>query len=142
MKGKDFLIIGGIGLVAYLFYKMQKSSAYSPSVFSEFPYVIDSLKAGSTSTPYKTAVDKFANTPINTPASITAGIDVINTAAKENIMLPRLSQTIKNVGYNSNVARLADGSVKVVTVKESARDSAGMTAIDKLIAKNKAVSKK
>lgn len=94
-----------------------------------FPSVTETLQtiaaeAPATRNPYsisnafQNAVNAFSAAPVNTTESIRAGIDVINTAAAADIQLPRFSNTIAKLGNNTNIARLADGSVKVVKVQK------------------------
>lgn len=148
MKTASVIAIAAVGIAGFLLYRSRQASAesYTPlyTLQETMPQTSELLAASAAVSPrsnYKVAVESFLNTPVNTPESIRAGLNVINTAATEKVQLPRLSSTIQKVAANSNIARLANGSVKVVTVKSVARDSSGMTAIDRIIAKNVAKSK-
>lgn len=119
------LAAGGAALLL-----LSKKSEAAPTYLGEeaYPMATTALKqsaaqaAGNYADPaaeaYAAAVNSFSKAQINTPASIKAGVDVINTAAAAGVQLPRLSQTIAKVGYNSNIARLADGSIAKVSVQK------------------------
>ena len=91
-------------------------------------------KQSTMSDAYNAAVAGFGSAQVNTTESIRAGTNVINEAFSAGIQLPSLSSTIAIVSANSNIARLADGSTKLITVTESPRDSNGMTAFDRAVA--------
>lgn len=120
---KALLIVGGIALAMYLYSKNGEVSASGSgggsggSFLDSFPDAAVNLsKLGnqqSTTQPgYTSKIQQFIDAPINTTASIQAGVDVINSGAA----LPRISETLANVAKNSNIARLADGSIAQVTV--------------------------
>ena len=155
MKGSQALILAlAVAAGAYFVFGKGKTDVTGSSGGSgssdgsgsqNFPNVVINLQnAGDTTDgkqstqqqAYNSAVAGFGSATINTRASIQAGVDVINTAQAAGIQLPSLSSTISKISQNSNVARLADGSVKVVTVNQPARNSAGQTAMDVQIAKN------
>lgn len=81
----------------------------------------------------KEAVNLFSDTPINTPESIKAGIEVINTGASS-----RQSKFLANAGYNSTIG-VVGGKVKQVTVTSAPVGNDGKTALDRIIEKNKAL---
>lgn len=146
MKAENIIILGIAGVTVYYLLKGQPAAAveYQQLYTGEaFPQAAAQIAASSqqSNAAYKTAVSNFLNSPVNTTQSIRAGVDLINTAQSTGTALPRLSQTLQKVAYNSNVARLADGSIKLVTVKQAARDKSGMTALDRVIAANKAAKK-
>ena len=156
MKGSQALILAlAVAAGAYFVFGKGKtdvtgsgSSGGGGSVTQAFPEAVTKLATADLTTgknsnaqstqqqAYNSAVAGFGSATINTRASIQAGVDVINTAQAAGIQLPSLSSTISKISQNSNVARLADGSVKVVTVNQPARNSAGQTAMDVQIAKN------
>jgi hypothetical protein len=146
MKKIKPLTILGLAAGAWLLFRTKNSSASSSGGFvSNFPAAAVELsssaanqagKNSTVSTAYTDAISSFEKTPVNTTASINAGINVINTAISGGVQLPQLSATLAKVSENSNVARLADNSIKLVTVKEASKNNAGQTAIDIQIAKN------
>jgi hypothetical protein len=155
MKGSQALVLAlAVAAGAYFVFGKGKTdgsgSSGGGSVTSAFPESVVKLAAASPNAfdqnmdgkqstqqqAYNSAVAGFGSATLNTRESIQAGVDVINTAQAAGIQLPRLSSTISKISQNSNVARLADGSVKVVTVSQPARNSAGQTAMDVQIAKN------
>jgi hypothetical protein len=143
MKKQNLLTIAAVAAGAYFLFKGKSNAALSGSgavMGSAFPEAAAALtettKQSTNSDAFNSAVDIFENTPSNTKASIQAGVNVINTAVSSGIQLPRLSGTIANVAPNSNIAKLADGSVKLVTVSQPARNANGQTAMDIQISKN------
>lgn len=138
MKAENLILLGGAALLAFM-YLRKDQTIEGVSTGSAFPGVIDSLRNAGGSTyevpvvhvgnkqttvnpEFTNAVNDFSNAPVNTKQSIQAGINIINTAAKAGIQLPRLSGTIvkgsiQADGSQTNVAKLADGSVKTVTVR-------------------------
>lgn len=144
MKTSDLLLIGGlVGLGVWALSK-SASAETETATGAAYPFVAETLTnsepgaENGIKTLYSDAVASFLNSPSNSPASIKTGLNVINTALKEGISLPRTSGTIAKLGNNTNLARLADGSVKVVSVSQPKRDASGKTALDRLIEKNKA----
>lgn len=146
MKEKTIIMLGVLGALGYFFYKTSFASAsdyqmtYTPREF--YPETAEILQLSASqpqqSARYKNAVNEFLNAPINTPESIKAGVDLINSGGQ----LPRLSQTISKSSKNSAIARLADGSIKQVSINQPVRDSQGRTNFDRIIAKNKILKSK
>ena len=114
MKTSTALIILGIGAIGYYLWDKNQASGF--------------IDRGS--------IPVFTTQGIQEISSIPQGIDIINKG-----QAVRQSATIAKVGYNSNIARLADGSVKLVTVKQPKRDAQGRTNFDRIIAKNKLLNK-
>lgn len=144
LKAKEVIVLGVVGLGVYLLYRTINGEAigYVPTVGEYYPDNALAYSMASNNDAYQKAVNAFLTTPVNTTPSIKAGVDMINTAVKENVQLPRTSETIQKVSVNKNIARLSDGTIKVVSVNQPARDSAGMTNFDRIIAKNKATEKR
>lgn len=156
MKKNNLLLYGFIGVLG-LWWLTQKASGESSNSNGEispyttaaaFPEVTKALNISAQpvnmvapNNEYTESIRAFLNTPVNTQESIKTGLNVINTAFATQTELPRISETIKNVGYNSNIAKLADGSIKQVTVLQPKKDAQGKTALDRMIESNKAKRK-
>ena len=160
-KSTGITLIALAGLAAlYYFWKSGSASGSSGgggsggSVSETYPDAVVKLAAAGTTSEneisgsqstltdaYNSAVAGFGSATINTRESIQAGVNVINSAQAAGIQLPSLSSTIAKISSNSNIARLADGSIKVVTVKAASVDSEGKTNFDRLYEKNIAASK-
>jgi len=141
MKGSNILI--GLGIAAAAIYLLGRNATAQESgtVGEIYPGITQSLQASGETSPnapaFRSALTTFSNATINTPESVKAGVNLINTAWQTNTPLPRLSATL---GYTDQgrIARLADGSIKEVIIRQPARDQQGKTALDRLIEKNKA----
>lgn len=148
MKNSTLLGLGALGVAAFLYFKnasAEESRNVSPisATFPEmFPQSSAIMAASTTSAPikYQQAVETFLRQPVNTVESIRSGVEVINAALTEGVQLPRLSGTISKISANTGIARLADGTIKQISVNQPARDNQGRTNFDRIIAKNKALS--
>lgn len=127
MKSDNFLtfiLTAGIGIGLYFFLKDEKNSIVPRDTVPAYSsYPINSINT---------------NGQVETKiiSSTKQGVDFINDTIASGGTLLRTSGTIQKVGYNDNVARLADGSIARVTVKQPVRDKSGKTALDKIIEKN------
>lgn len=128
MKENKTIIAVVIAAAAYFLWKNFNASAYSRD------FATNTGQGTYTQTePVQIFVrDPSGNIGTTKIGSIQDGINIINSG---NAI--RQSATIAKVGYNSNVARLGDGSIKLVTVKKAETNSKGQTNFDKIIAKNK-----
>jgi hypothetical protein len=144
MGKNDLLIVAAIAAGALYFSSKvgatteENNGTFGPGVTDgayvvPLPYASESSTQGKDLSAYNAAVKSFNDAP-----SIQGGLDVIN-AGYPSGSLSRTSQTLKVVGYNDTVAKLGDGSIARVTAAPAKTDSQGMTAFDKIIAKNKAL---
>lgn len=148
MKTENILLLGGLALGAYLLMtksvgadESNNNGTFGPGATDgnyvvPLPYASHNSTQGTDIAAYNETVKQFNQTP-----SIQAGLNVINAGFATG-SLPRTSQTITKISSSTNVARLGDGSTKVITVNQPARDSSGMTNFDRIIAKNLAAKKK
>lgn len=136
MKTSNLLIFGAVGIGLALL--LSKSSSGSNGggqgglIDASDPIIKKIADTGmiSKDPSLRQSAYDLANTPINTPESIKAGIGVINTGGSI-----RTSQTLKQLGNNTNIAQIGS-RVAVVSVKEAPRDLQGQTNFDRIIAQN------
>jgi hypothetical protein len=131
---KSTLMIMAAGVAAYFLFVKKGSAEIGSAAYSG---VVDDLKVAgnkqsttnsgtqsSLNAEFMQAVNAFGNAPVNTTKSISAGIDVINTAVAADIQLPRTSQTLvsptkTSTGTSGGIAKLASGSVVSITIKQA-----------------------
>jgi hypothetical protein len=142
MKQSNLLLLLGAGaLTVYILSKKASAVNETPQTVGEaFPTTAAAFTAPANAanfaaapSNYNAAFDKFVNASVNTPASISAGVNLINQAVSSGVQLPSLSRTIQDLGAAGRIAQLADGSTKLIKVQQPERDSSGMTALDRVI---------
>jgi hypothetical protein len=104
------LLIGGVGATAYFLFSKGYTSPRQTYYVDSPPPQDNTPVAVSARYPNDVVVTKNIS-------STREGVNFINDTVAAGGTLQRTSGTIQKVGYNSNVARLADGSVALVTVK-------------------------
>lgn len=113
MKTTEALLIGAVGLGAYYLFSYRNSF---------FVVARDTQPVSAGVPANNTAFEVNATTKNGIPvrktiSSVQEGVDFINDTLATGGTLQRRSRTLAKVGYNSNIAKLADGSIKQVTVK-------------------------
>lgn len=125
MKTSNLLLLGALGVGAYLLFSKKvgantenNNGVFGPGV-DNGTYTLPMPDSSSSGTQDMRAAQTYANavSKFNKTQTVQAGVDVIN-AGYPSGSLPRLSQTIVQgiAGSNTNVARLADGSIAKVSV--------------------------
>lgn len=140
MKTSDLLMIGALGVGAYLLFSKGAIATTEAQA---------STGGGTPQTFTASAVTPQGVTVRKKIDSVVEGVNFMNDTSKNNATLQRTSETIapvnftvKSTGqsYSGNIARLATGKEVAIAIAQPVRDSSGMTAIDRIIAKNKAAS--
>lgn len=112
MKINNILGIAALGFGIYWFATRNATAQESGGYYSPAGMVSPETTPQTFTT--TTPEQKTATYSYSTPAS---GVAAINAAIQNNEILPRTSQTIKVLGQNDTIAKLANGAIVRVTTK-------------------------
>lgn len=143
-----FAIGAGLGIL----YLISRARAQETIVDTSIPGSVSSgygLNPPTTSAPSQAPVNAFVtstpegNAVVRQFRNTREGVQQINDALARGERLQKQGETLAKISTPSGrgtISRLATGNIVKLTVKQPERDSKGRTAMDRIIAKNKALN--
>jgi len=146
MKNNQILVLGALAVGAWAL--LSKQAEATDSI--DYPVGASALPPTLTPESVVQVTDPQGRTQSVVVQNSRQGVDLINAALRGDVKVNTFGETLvkpqavatSSRGGNivQGVERLASGSTVKIQVQQAARDSQGLSAMDRLIAKNKAAS--